>query len=56
MAAIDKKIIVALMGATGTGKSTFVNLLTGKQDAEVAHGLHSGGRSEEHTSELQSHS
>ena len=42
MTTIGNKTIVALMGATGTGKSTFVNLITGKEDAKVAHGLHSG--------------
>lgn len=38
----NQTTVVALMGATGTGKSSFINLVTGKEDAKVAHGLYSG--------------
>jgi predicted GTPase len=34
-------VIVAIMGATGTGKSSFVRLVTGDETIIVGHGLHS---------------
>lgn len=33
--------IVAVMGATGTGKSSFARLVTGNQSILVGHGMHS---------------
>jgi ABC-type molybdate transport system ATPase subunit len=38
----SKKVIIALMGLTGTGKSSFINLVIGREVAKVAHGLQSG--------------
>ncbi|KAF2680394.1 hypothetical protein K458DRAFT_373693, partial [Lentithecium fluviatile CBS 122367] len=37
----SKDVIVAVMGATGTGKSSFVRLVTGDQSIVVGHGLQS---------------
>lgn len=36
-----KKITIAVMGPTGSGKSSFIRNLTKNQSIEVGHGLHS---------------
>jgi ABC-type multidrug transport system ATPase subunit len=37
-----KESIVAFMGLTGSGKSTFINLLLGENKAKVGHDIYSG--------------
>ena len=39
-ATLEKKIVIAVFGMTGTGKSTFISKLTG-QNVEIGHGLQS---------------
>ena len=34
--------IIALMGATGAGKSSMIKLITGDESVTIAHGLESG--------------
>jgi Fe-S cluster assembly ATPase SufC len=36
------EMIIAVMGVTGSGKSSFIRALTGKDDVKVGHGLESG--------------
>lgn len=38
--------IVALMGATGAGKSSMIKLATGNEDIAIGHGLTSGASDE----------
>lgn len=40
MSSSKEDIIIAVMGVTGAGKSTFVSLLSG-EDIEIGHGLQS---------------
>lgn len=35
-------IVIAVMGVTGAGKSTFIRTVTGQNDVEVGHNLESG--------------
>ena len=32
-------ILIAVMGVTGAGKTTFISKATGKSDLEIGHGL-----------------
>ena len=34
-------ILIAVMGVTGAGKTTFVSRVTGETDLEIGHGLRS---------------
>jgi len=36
-----KDVLLAVMGVTGAGKSTFISLLT-KENVQIGHGLESG--------------
>lgn len=38
----DNKILIALMGVTGAGKSSLINALMGKSDVKAGHSLESG--------------
>lgn len=37
-----KEVVIAVMGATGVGKSSFVRLVTGNTDIPIGHSLKSG--------------
>ena len=39
---MEADVIIAVMGATGVGKSTFIKTITGREDIAVGHGLFSG--------------
>lgn len=39
---MEGDIIVAVMGVTGVGKSTFIKTVTGNEDVVVGHSLASG--------------
>ena len=39
------RLVVAVMGSTGAGKSSFVKLVNGRSDVEVGHSLHSSAAS-----------
>jgi len=34
----DNKVMIAVLGVTGAGKSTFVNIATGKDPMKISHG------------------
>lgn len=36
------QVVIAVMGVTGSGKSTFIRNTTGRNDIFVGHGLNSG--------------
>jgi ABC-type transport system involved in cytochrome bd biosynthesis fused ATPase/permease subunit len=38
---MEPPILVAVMGLTGAGKSSFVQLVTGDKDIQIGHGLKS---------------
>lgn len=42
MASNHSKVIIAVMGMTGSGKSTYIKEITGREDVLVGHGLSSG--------------
>jgi hypothetical protein len=46
---MDKKCLIAVMGPTGSGKSSFIKVITGRQDIKVGHTLLSGTVSSPHT-------
>ena len=35
-------VVIAVMGVTGVGKSTFIKNITGRKDIVIGHGLVSG--------------
>lgn len=37
-----EEVVVAVMGVTGSGKSTFIRTMTGNLNVHVGHGLESG--------------
>lgn len=39
---MEADVIIAIMGVTGVGKSTFIKTITGREDIAVGHGLSSG--------------
>lgn len=39
---MEADVIIAIMGVTGVGKSTFIKTITGREDIAVGHGLFSG--------------
>lgn len=39
---MQKNIYIALMGLTGSGKSSFIKRVTGRTDVHVGHSLASG--------------
>ncbi len=42
---LQDRLVVAVMGSTGAGKSSFVKLVTGRSDVQVGHSLHSSASS-----------
>jgi predicted GTPase len=38
----EQDIIIALMGETGSGKSSFIQRVTGSDSVKIGHSLHSG--------------
>jgi predicted GTPase len=46
---MDKKCLIAVMSPTGSGKSSFIKGITGRQDIKVGHTLLSGTVSSPHT-------
>jgi predicted GTPase len=36
------EVVVAIMGLTGAGKSSFIQTVTGNRDVGIGHGLNSG--------------
>jgi putative ribosome biogenesis GTPase RsgA len=42
MASQNADIVIAIMGVTGVGKSTFIASVTGRKDVQVGHDLYSG--------------
>ncbi len=45
---VKEAVIFAVMGTTGSGKSTFIQKASGRQDVPVGHGLKSCTRSARH--------
>jgi putative ribosome biogenesis GTPase RsgA len=43
-------VVIAVMGLTGVGKSTFIKNITGREDIKVGHTLESGRRTIHQTS------
>ena len=39
---MEADVIIAIMGVTGVGKSTFIKTITGREDIAVGRGLFSG--------------
>lgn len=39
---MSDRVTIAVMGPTGTGKSSFIKRLTGRNDIAIGHGLESG--------------
>jgi putative ribosome biogenesis GTPase RsgA len=39
---MENDVVVAVMGLTGVGKSSFVKNVTGREDIKVGHSLDSG--------------
>jgi ABC-type sugar transport system ATPase subunit len=39
---ISDDVVIALMGVTGAGKSTFIKTITGYEDIQIGHNLTSG--------------
>lgn len=37
-----QEVLIAVMGVTGAGKSSFVKLITGNPNVRVGHSLHAG--------------
>ena len=35
----DGKVMIALLGVTGAGKTTFVSLASGRNDLKIGHGV-----------------
>lgn len=38
----SEEVVIAVMGVTGSGKSTFIRAMTGNDSVHVGHGLESG--------------
>ena len=38
----SEEVVIAVMGVTGSGKSTFIRTMTGNDSVHVGHGLESG--------------
>jgi ABC-type multidrug transport system ATPase subunit len=34
----NRKVMIALLGVTGAGKSTFINVASGKETLKISHG------------------
>jgi ABC-type proline/glycine betaine transport system ATPase subunit len=39
---MEEDVVIAIMGMTGVGKSTFIRTITGCDDIVIGHGLMSG--------------
>jgi len=39
---MDTDVVIAVMGLTGVGKSSFIKNVTGREDIHIGHGLTSG--------------
>ena len=40
--AMETDVVIAVMGLTGVGKSSFIKNVTGREDIQIGHGLTSG--------------